>query len=557
MAGDLEGDDYVALDAEIFGGRSSPGTTDDLTRPLSTYVENRIDGSSRFLARLSDTFQYSFFGVSGEMRKFAAARTHWFVQIPYLFHPADSDLEVKILGQLAADGSKDLSVRLYAHVLFPESGQQTDPSQMVRPAPTAGNRGVFEMTHSLTQTPDGRLRFGVIRVGISKDTVENVSLDVGWTRVGPYFYRDNATYAQWDNIDETQYWKTDQVIPLDIYHQIDPSGNEARGSIHRNSPYDAAKDKPQELDRVEIGYIRPEAISFQVQRSQSRVESAVSQMIPKSAPSMRAQTTVSGADTAEHGAMMDAIWRRRRCFATGPPGSTDGVDWPAGYHRRWSWVEGADTDSSILLDEQVGWSPQQGTTIECLLIYTLVREVSDDGAVGRWQTALQSDEDREDADSYFSFGNAQFEIALDQPGSGDTQWSSATAINSQTETVSGAQILPMTRVEWASLPNTIYWSRHPGGFNSVSSEFRWAFKEGMTRGGGADGAGVGGDVGVWKTARVATTVDDANVSDNPFRCRLIWQGFDGAVDDPDDDLDTEAYHLVVLGTQWAWAGVPE
>lgn len=555
MSGDFEGDDFVGLDADLFGGRSNPGSSDSNSRPLSTYAENRIDGNTRFLGEIADRFQYSFGGVGVELsRRYASMNRRWILHLPYIIQPEDTKIRFKVLGFPGSDGSNDQDLKLWGHVFFPREDGQRNPSSTTINAPAGGasSDDVFEVTHSISGGQRGGERLGIIRLGMEQGTLEQESGD-NTKRKSRMFYRDTSSGSIWTDQDEGRALKVNQGSEddfIDTYHADDAGPEEPRGSISKRDFRGRNDGSPGQIQVKFIPWFKFKSVSIEVLRDLSVERSRI---IEKNPVSMRAQETVEGGDVSQHGQSMDETWARSRCLATGPfPESSSTSDSPGSSWttRKWKWIEEIDsTNTTAEIDSQVGWVPQKPTTIRWIGLVYLWRQVEQNGTTGSWadyDKKLQDDEDT----AFVSRGDAQFSLRILQPQKGDSDWGSVSAADQTQETSHQVPIYPAGRGEGVNVPNITYWARHPTSFGSVNSEYKFTFKEGMTR---------KGDFKVVQPFEISTDADFGDLDPSiPFRMKVTWDGFSGGVDDPQDDkFSTVSYHLTLLSSSFLQEGIPK
>lgn len=544
MADDYSGDQFVALDGDIFGGRSMPGSQDSNTRPLSTNIEHRLDGNLRYLLSRGQEVTYNFYSIRNDVgRQFASLGRRYLLSVPWVFYPTIESLTMKAWGSIGHPDSTTGKVELSLEVYLPETSTSLKEATTFTEQSAQNVRTLS--TSDISDLPIDHPTVGYILVGLGAKTTSSAGESDNIDRLNQSYRMtdDGSGDTPVASADAQTYFANMGGRSVTIYNQaLGDAGNEISGVDYNFDPSNS-------VNLRNISFFDAKAISFRTEHTTSPERGSIVDRRPET---MRAQRQVVGQDVSLHGSNLDRIWRRPRVLATGPPGQDEGQDWPANANRRWQWLNlGSISDpNEELMDSQTGWLADSGQTIACHALVAFFRELeSPRGEPGAYYTRPDS---KGSLEGSTSVGDAEFEIEIDQMSGGDVSWSDATRIGRSVETKSDITVLPNTKVEWSDLLNTWYWSRHPRGFGDTTPTggvYRYAFREGMIK--AKDKA----DWALLTPIRIDTDLSGADLS-TPVRMQLRFNQWSVLPDDPSDRKVTVGYNLIVLNTLWTSRTTP-
>lgn len=538
MSGDFNGDEYLALDADRFGGRSSPAATDDTSFPVSTYVENRLDANARRLHRLGSTVTYNFFTDALESpRKFVGSAKRTVLLIPLPLQADLDEIELWLFGRIRDDASTSITAqgRVFLELTVPESSApdlSTDTGAVNEDTsstwPTVFNLTLDTSGRNFANTNLGWVRVAYLSEDQNNEEIEPLTKDEG------FLFGDGPSGDLAANTDEADIWYDGR--------QQEPWHSNAsnRSGVVNENLVDAGTANNQ-VARLAASYLQPRTatIATRMNRKQDTARYSV-----KTPETMRAQQVVRGDEVSAHGKNLDAIWQRPTCLALGPQGENKGTDWPSKYRRKWTWADASAGTGPALLDRQVGHIPENGTQIEVRALVTFFRQTSSRGRGndGVWYKITGDDSIKD----HLSYGDPTFEIEVTRLPDGSSAWSDEVQEATTSKTVRGMDIIPNWRTPDVSLPNQFYWSRHPGGWKDVESgsDLRWNFREGLLW---------EEDEQLVRPVHLVTTVT-TDSPDRAHRLNFRWDSWDAGPEDPDDDKITEKYFIACIQTSWWWRG---
>jgi len=471
MAGDFDGSDFVGLDADITGD----GQSDTSTRPLSTYVENRLDGNLRYLvqrgSRVARTFRSvdssdnpgrKMIGDSSTVGRYTCHHQ------PIPLQPNLSEIECRIWGQVNLIGAETQEVRITLELVDLRTGERYSTNNDYAGS-GAGTNDLITLTLDLS---DDELSAGLADVNIWVDSrADNASGDV----------EDIDLENQFQiNVDGTTNLVNDFAGSAMLRFSNGGSGETA---IHHDSTNDGSGNvylgqhngqglQNPDGEAVYKPYLSPQSIDFRYTYDDT---SPTPRYTDKSAASMRAQQAVSGKDVSQHATNHDGIAARERMLAIGPDGDNiiDAAK-PQNYRYFWRWhakrifpaAEEVQYHGDVL-DKQTCRLPTTSGTV-------YVRGYLYGGFIGGDVRPRAPDVWQDET----KLADLDVTAELTQ-GPLDT----GTSVASVTSTVFEAQYYPLRPTTEFALPNTFYWGFFPfgGASNSDLSDRGHSFFDGQLK----------------------------------------------------------------------------
>lgn len=539
MPGDEDDLGFTALDDNIVGD----GTVDGQTKPLDTMLESLLDVRHKEMWHRGSKATREYFAGSGaeaSPRRYAARDEYMTIAIiPWAVRPGIEEIHMSVVGEVGCDGpNTDGKVEFRAELLTP--GAQTGARDGTT-APATGSISAYTLTLDLLDRnfKPGTAMLVVEMRSRAEEQVDTVDLSTDLDAFETWNLRieDGTTGEQ--SFDETTWaaYRNNR-----FYHKSNANADgEKVVSVDEHISANPATENGRTGNLYELSWFAPQAISVDARYVSFRTEGAFT---AKSGFSVEPQKQATGADVGVHPENLDNIVRRPKCRTIGPYGQDQGEDWPSDYYRQWSWVQ-TNAEAPATLDRQSFDLKYDPSKIRCIAyikaFYEVLRNTSDQP-----YPASVDPIDQSTYDDNVITGDMTLRLTLSQAQQSDI-WANQPS-TSTTRTLSDTILHRARPQDHYDLPNTVYWSRHPQGFGSVASEYRWAWHEGQLS---------DNDLNLIAATGVSIDIDASDASflnqDQPVRLDL---DFDGWANGPDtDDLQTPNdarfdYHVVCLGPSW-------
>jgi len=543
MAGDFDGSDFVGVDDHAFGEPDEASQVDSNTRPLSTFLENRIDGNSRYLHRRGSQFTYQFFSGEDEgIRKFTSDDWSSLLTVPW---PLRSDLDsvtCYLLCDIDNDDGTTTGQMAFRLSIQEIGGAQRRHDKELRFTDT-GSRQVIELTLDLSdkQIDPG---FGYLRLDIKSNATSNTA-----STTGAISTSSTRQLLDVDAIAPIDATNTLISQPADGDGQIPMCHYFGSGSTNLASHFGRTDISSIDLSDVgvyEMSYIRPQSATFSFEYD---TDAQNSTWISKNAFSMQAQRPVLGQGTAMHGTNLDDTRSRWRCLSAGPPGNSDGELWPTGYRRKWSWgFRDAGTSESFLVDSQSLKVTEDATRIWCVALmgyFVMGEPVA--GDVFQWEDPYRSDDERGVYVDAAGTMEVDYQLQIDQLDDGDTAWGAASGLGDNTVTADNQIAYPTTPMLDLNLPTQVHFSRVPTGGGAEATDHSYTFREGQL---------YENDLFLLNLALVSVDLQSSTHRSDPMRARLtVDPGEPSGIPDSVSEFygdDDQGLDLTVICTQTAY-----
>lgn len=346
MAGDFDGTDYVGMD----GTRLGDGLTDQTTQPLSTYVENRLDGNTRHLVQKGSEVTKVYYSrmpptpsggepaggrgsrrLIGNVNQYAIGWTS-IMQKPLPITSNLNKITARILceiGNVKSTEHRDLTIQLRLHELGPGGREYTKEIKKTGAGLGTLLRATVELDLSDEDLNDRSIGLVSIWIsdgnggGLPTGATQNLKRrTAGFKR----YYNSNATFAS-------------EISNGDCYVQ----GGNSKGAVYNqdgtnrilgvHSLHDTENGG---FETVFPAFITPHSVALDYEYDD---DDSARRYSPKLAPSCRAQEPVQGTDAGLHSRNMDGVGARPRCLAVGPDGSEpQDTDHPTNWRNYWRWT---------------------------------------------------------------------------------------------------------------------------------------------------------------------------------------------------------------------------
>jgi len=543
MAGDFDGEEYVGIDDDAFGSPTSQ--TDETTKPLSTWLENRMDGNTRFLQQRGSQVTYQFFGGEEEgIRPYTSIDQS---AIFYALVPLRDDMatiDMYLLAEIDNDSATNGEVELEARLSL--SGGKIIANDTATALEGSGGVKVTKLTIDVSdESIDARS--GVLSLWIQSVAQSSPGSfpDVFTPEtVRPYAVKDVETFQQID--------ATSAYIPQGEGYAIRSCHTFDNGTETWFSDFGPATESQNSAKGVtELSYILPQSLTIDISYDPEGEGEGYQR---KDASTMQAQSTVLGQHTPTHGGNLDEIRSRLRPLAYGPLGEDKGDNWPTDNYRKWSWILEGSGDT--IMDDQTLKLSTDDTVVYCFAHVALFRqrEPSTDEAEIYYGDINSKDDELEAYNNSVTEADAQFDLTVEQLEDGDTAWANATELGASSDTYENAPVYPMTPIGGIDLATQAWFARSPDATDSVdygwaggtcATDYNYTFREGQV---------FEGDDALILPVIVSVDLSEgpnlANRAD-PVRATLEWGGLTN-IDLPSGEqpVDDHQYHAICLQTTW-------
>jgi len=535
MAGDFDGEKFIGIDDAAFGD----GQTDATTKPLSTWLENRLDGNARYLQQRGGTVTYQFFsGETEGIRPFTS------IEQSALFSaliPLRDDMKTVTLYLLAEcdnDSATTGKVDVEARVSTPN---QATP---VTATATVTETGAVEVTTLTLDLSDERLdaQLGTVSLWIQSAARSTPGSFTAVIQPQNRHISDLTDVTDVTQIDATSTYVVEDQQPVATLHTFD-DGAKIWLSDLDNTAFGLAD--PDDMGVTELSYLRPQSITVDIEYDE---EGAGEGYQRKDASTMRAQSTVLGQHVPAHGSNLDEIRTRLRPLAFGPPGEDEGENWPTDHYRKWSWI--LDESGDTRLDEQTLQLTADDPSIWCFARMAILRQKEPNVDEGElfYREVFYADTDIEGYNKSRATADVDFRVRVRQLDDGDTAWSNAATLADKTETQPELGVFPMTAISEIPLAAQAWFARVPGVVSSnrsggdCASDYNYGFREGQL---------YEGDRRIILPVLIKVDLDSPATRVDPVRATLEWGGLSN-IDLPsgEQSVDDHQYHAICLQTTW-------
>jgi len=344
---------FIGLDSDFFGD----GESDETTKPLSTYKENRLDENTRYLVEKGSNVSWHRRHRRGLSTPEKVGSYYWtnrFLQ-RLTVYPHDKRIRVYLNGEVGFDGTGDGEVLVRGYLMAGSS---------------AGAGSITPHANTIWDEAASKFYIDIpVAEAVSSPTDCWVCVDVKSDKNGPREVYKRIYNPEWAEIVPGYAFKYEislgdldggQFIEIASSSFI-ADGHDLLGVFWE---HDIGKEPISRvvLYNPRIGAITPaidEAVysrplSYLIQRGwhmevYSDAGKASGMYGPHRAVEKRAQTTVLGQHVSKHGINMDYYHYRPRIVAMGPSrGSAYNDSWEGGYYSRWRMKQASNANTALM-----------------------------------------------------------------------------------------------------------------------------------------------------------------------------------------------------------------
>jgi len=553
MAGDENDGGWTALDDNIVGD----GTVDGQTKPEDTMLENLVDVRHREMHERGPTETKEWYNPSGpesNPRPFTSRDESAIIAaIPWEVRPGLGEIHASVVGEVGCDDSNttgEVELRLeliglnerdppFSETIATATGGITSytitldlSSRTI--APGIATLALFVKSKAEANTGDGTIftsgdvgdeTFIEIEGGASIDGELDEKSALSLSAFGSQVEGDGSA--------------------LPLHKSTSVVGGEKRVGVKTILSSNSTTESGLSVPVLELSWIKPQSVA--IQTTYDKTESAGS-FVAKPPRAMEPQQAVKGADAATHPGTLDGIVRRPKIRAIGPHGQDQGVDWPTDYHRQWSWIATED-ESDTELDRQTVRLKYGSSTLRCVAYVKPFFDIKiTNDTVTQSDTVYQiAPQGAEGYGNYVITADLDLRVTLRQAQSSNT-WPNQPSY-STTRTVQDISLHNARATPAYTLPNTVFWARHPQYIKSFANQYRWTHYEGVL---------FREDFSLLPRTGFSIEIDPSEagslVPSGDLRCDLEFAGWSQGpntdeIDAPSGDVEFN-YHLLCLGTSW-------